>query len=212
MLKKIGIAAAVLLVVLVGVVAMQPATFRVERSLVVNTPADVLFDQVNTMKNRQAWYPWDKLDPNMKRTYSGPESGVGASYAWSGNDDVGSGEQTIRESVLNQKVVDDLHFITPFEAQNVSMITFAPEGTSTRVTWAMEGKNAFMGKAFSLVMDMDSMVGKDFEQGLASLAAVAASVEQKRAAAAAQKQAAVPLAPVDPAAAPPAAAAPAAGG
>lgn len=190
MVKKIGIAFAALIVVFIVVVAMQPSTFRVERSLVIAAPADVVFAQINVMKNRHAWYPWDQLDPNMKLDYSGPEQGVGAVYAWSGNKDVGKGRQTILESVENQKVVDDLEFIEPFAAKNKATFALAAEGDGTKVTWSMEGTNDFMGKAFGMFMSMDAMIGKDFEAGLKNLSAVSVAARDKALADEAAKKAA----------------------
>jgi hypothetical protein len=105
----------------------------------------------------------------MKTTYSGPESGQGASYAWVGNDDVGEGKMTIAESHPGQHVKIDLEFIKPFAAKNVTEFMFKPAGDTTEVTWSMSGKNGFMGKAMCLVMSMDKMVGGDFEKGLAQM-------------------------------------------
>jgi Polyketide cyclase / dehydrase and lipid transport len=211
MVKKIGIALAVILVAFLGFAATRPATFHLERSLTIMAPTDVVFEQVNVVKARHAWYPWDKLDPNMTLTYSGPEAGVGAHFAWRGNDDVGTGEQTILESVPNQKIVDDLTFTAPMEAKNTAIFTFVEDGAGTKVTWAMEGKNNFVGKIASIFMDLDAMVGKDFEAGLKSLSEVSmAAFDKKKEAEAAAKAAAdaAAAAPAD-AAAPAEAAAPA---
>ena len=174
MLKKIVAALAVVVVALVAVIATRPATFHLERSAAVNAPASVVFARLNGFASWDDWSPWSKLDPNMKKTLSGPREGVGAHYAWeSPQDDVGSGEMTITAIVPNEKVVMDLHFMKPFEARNVTTLSMKPADAPTTVTWSMDGENDFMGKAMSLVMDMDKMVGPDFEKGLASLKALA---------------------------------------
>lgn len=206
MVKKIGIGFALVVVAFLGFAATRPGTFRIERSLTVQAPADLVFEQVNVVKARHTWYPWDKLDPNMKLSYSGPEAGVGAHYEWSGNDEVGTGQQTILESVPNQKIVDELIFTTPMEAKNKAIFTFVEEGGGTKVTWAMEGTNNFVGKIASIFMDLDAMVGKDFEAGLKNLAAVSTAAVEKRKEAEAAAKAATAAAPADATAPAPAAA------
>jgi hypothetical protein len=121
---------------------------------------------VDDLRGFQEWSPWEKLDPGMKRTFLGPARGVGAVYSWAGNDQVGSGKMTVTESVPDSKVVYALQFIEPFASEATTTLTLAPAGAETQVTWAMEGTNGMMGKAFSLVMDMDKMIGADFEKGL----------------------------------------------
>jgi hypothetical protein len=190
--KKIGIAVAVVVVLLLGVIATRPATFHIERSATVAAKPETTFAFVNNVESRHAWYPWDKLDPAMKRTYSDNKEGVGASYAWAGNDKAGEGKQAITESVVNQKVVDKLEFIKPFASTNTVTFTFTPEGDGTKVVWAMDGSLDFMGKAFSLVMDMDKAVGPDFEQGLKNLNEVASAEQKKVNDAAAAAAAAMP--------------------
>lgn len=197
MLKKIALVVALLIILFVAFVAMQPSQFRMERTATLQAPPEVVFEQVNVMANRRAWYPWDSLDPNMQRTYGDIPAGVGATYHWKGNDDVGEGRQTIIESVQNEKVVDDLEFIAPFAAKNKSSFLFAPEGDGTRVTWAMEGENGFMMKLVGLFLDMDGAVGKDFEKGLASLESVSQEAAKARAEAAAAVEAAEEAADAD---------------
>ncbi|MBA2689237.1 MAG: SRPBCC family protein [Burkholderiales bacterium] len=172
MLKKVAIGLAVVIVVLLGVIATRPDTFRLERSTQIAAPAEVVFANVNAFNRWAAWSPWEKLDLNMKKEYSGPASGAGAMYAWNGNDDVGSGKMTIVDSKPSERIDIKLEFLTPFEATNDTLFTFAPEETGTKVTWVMEGKNNFMAKAMHMVMDMDAMVGADFEKGLASMKAL----------------------------------------
>ncbi|RYZ05233.1 MAG: polyketide cyclase [Myxococcales bacterium] len=172
MLKKILLGVAALLVALVIVIALQPSTFHVERSTVIAAPPEAAHAQVNDFHAWQGWSPWEKLDPDMKRTFEGAPSGVGARYAWVGRKEVGEGRMTIEKSEP-QKVVIKLEFLKPFEATNTATFTFESIPSGTKTTWAMDGKNDFMGKAFHLVMDMDKLVGGDFERGLANLKAKA---------------------------------------
>jgi hypothetical protein len=173
MLKRIivGVVLAIVVIVvgLTLVIATQPEDFKVTRTTTIKASPEKVFDQVNDFHKWDAWSPWAKIDPNMKTTYSGPESGQGASYAWVGNDDVGEGKMTIAESHPGQHVKIDLEFIKPFAAKNVTEFMFKPTGDTTEVTWSMNGKNGFMGKAMCLVMSMDKMVGGDFEKGLAQM-------------------------------------------
>ena len=172
MAKKISIGLGVLLGILAVFaifVAMQPDEFAVERSTTVAAPPQMVFDQVNDFHKWQAWSPWAKLDPMAKNTFEGPESGEGAKFSWAGNDQVGEGRMEIAESRAPEHIKIDLEFIKPFAAKNVTLFTFAPEGDSTKVTWNMSGKNNFIGKAMCLFMNMDKMVGGDFEKGLAAM-------------------------------------------
>jgi hypothetical protein len=171
----IGVVAvfALLLIGFVVVVAMQPADFRITRSTKVAAPADAVFPHVNDLSQWRAWSPWENLDPDLKRTYEGPASGVGASYGWVGNSQVGEGRMTITESKANELVRIRLEFIKPFMATNITDFTFEPSGPQTTVTWTMTGQHSFMGKAMCLVMNMDKLIGKNFEDGLAKLKAVA---------------------------------------
>ena len=175
MLKKILIGVAAVIVALAVVIALQPSTFHIERSTSVSAPPSIVFAQVNDFHAWQAWSPWEKLDPNMKRSFEGPASGVGAKYAWVGNDDVGKGSMTIQQSDAPSRVAIQIEFIEPIAATNTATFTFTPAGATTKVTWAMDGKNDFAGKAFDLFMSMDKVVGADFERGLAALKSVAES-------------------------------------
>ena len=169
MLKKIAIGFGVLVAVLLVVTATRPATFHIERSAAFAAPPNAAFAQVNDFHAWQAWSPWDKLDPNMKRSYEGPKQGVGAKYAWAGNDEVGQGRMTITRSDEPSLIELKLEFLKPFETTNKTTFRFEPSAGGTKVTWAMDGENNFMGKAFSLFMDMDSLVGSDFERGLEAM-------------------------------------------
>ncbi|MBE7464406.1 MAG: SRPBCC family protein [Planctomycetes bacterium] len=169
MLKKVLIGLALAVVLFLALVALQPADFRVSRSTSVSAPPAAAFDQVNDFRRWVAWSPWAKRDPQMKTTYSGAESGVGSVYEWAGNDEVGEGRMTILESKPGELISIKLEFLKPFEATNTAEFTFKAEGDGALVTWSMFGKNGFMGKAIHLFMDMDKMVGGDFEKGLVQL-------------------------------------------
>ena len=168
-----GVAAVIALLVIV--VAMQPAEFRVARSRAVLASAPEVFAQVNDFHNWVAWSPWEKLDPAMKRSYEGPPAGEGARYSWNGNNQVGEGSTTITESRPYDLIRMKLVFVRPFAGTNDVEFTFEPQGEQTLVTWGMRGTKNFMAKAFGLIMDMDKMCGGQFEQGLANLKTVVES-------------------------------------
>jgi uncharacterized protein YndB with AHSA1/START domain len=172
MLKIIVIALAVIVVVFVVIVALQPAEFRVVRSTTISAPPQAVFAQVNDFHKWEAWNPWGKIDPAMKQTYEGAPAGVGAIYAWTGNNEVGEGRMTITESQPSDLVRVKLEFFKPFAATNTAEFTFKPEGNQTAVTWSMFGQNNFMAKAIHLFMNMDKMIGGQFEKGLASMKSV----------------------------------------
>lgn len=156
-------------------VAMKPNAFRLERSTTINAPADRIFPLVNDFHNWTQWSPFEKLDPGLVRSYSGAESGVGAVYAYQGNNKVGAGQMEIKQSVPSSKVLASLDFEKPMVAHNFAEFTFKPSGSGTSVTWAMYGPAPFMSKLFTTFMSMDSMVGGQFDEGLANLKRVAES-------------------------------------
>ena len=186
MLVKILIAVAVLVVAFLVVVALQPSDFRVTRSVVISAPPPVVFGQVNDFHKWEAWSPWEKLDPAMKRTYEGAPAGTGAVYKWVGNSKVGEGKMTLTESRPSDLVRVTLEFVKPFAATSTTEFTFKPEGDGTAVTWTMAGKNGFMAKGMCLFMNMDKMVGGQFEQGLAEMKKVSEASAAAQQAAAAQ--------------------------
>ena len=181
MLKKILIGVAVVLVALCIGIATRPDTYRVERTATVAAPADVVFPYVNDFHQWTQWSPFEKLDPNMKRTFGGTPSGTGSVYSWAGNGQAGEGTMTMKESAPNQHIALDLHFLKPFESTALTEFTFKPAPEGVAVTWAMSGENTILGKAISLFVSMDRMVGKDFEQGLANLKSVAEAEAKRRA-------------------------------
>lgn len=201
MLRKLLIGVAALIVVLVVLIATRPSTYRVERSTRIAAPPEVVFGLVNDFHAWDRWSPWAKLDPAMKTTYGGPPSGVGATYAWAGNSKVGEGNMRITESRPAQRVGIRLEFLKPMASVNQTDFAFKPEGGGTQVSWAMTGTNDFVGKAFSLVADMDAMIGKDFDKGLATMRTEAEGEAKRRAdsatasATSAPAGAAVPAAP-----------------
>ena len=169
MVKKLILAVVVLVVVLAAIVAIQPSEFRVERSTTVAAPAGAVFAQVNDFRKWADWSPWEKADPAMQRTYVGAPFGTGATYAWAGNENVGEGRMTLTESRPDERIQIQLEFLKPFASNATAEFSFTPEGDRTRVSWSMAGENGFMAKAIHLVMDMDQMVGTEFEKGLADL-------------------------------------------
>lgn len=171
--KTILIVFAAIIVAFLIVVALRPGEFRVARSITIAAAPEVVFPQVNELKKWEAWNPWGKIDPAMKFTYDGPPAGKGAAYSWIGNNDVGEGRMTITESRPNELIQFKLEFYKPMAGVSDAEFTFKPDGKQTVVTWAMTGKNNFIAKAFCLFMDMDKMVGGQFEKGLASLKAIA---------------------------------------
>src|SRR6266508_2049022 len=173
MLKKILIVIGVIVVAFVIIVALQPAEFHVARTATVAAPAEVVVAQVNELKKWEAWSPWVKLDPAMKQTYEGPASGIGAISRWAGNNQVGEGSMTITESRPNELIRFNLEFIKPMAGTSTAEFSFKPGGKQTTVTWSMSGRNNFIAKAMCLFMNMDKMVGGQFEQGLAAMKSVA---------------------------------------
>jgi len=151
----IGVAAGV--AVLVVVVAVQASSFRVVRSATIEAPPDVVFAQVNDLRNWAAWSPWAKLDPACAYTYDGPAAGEGAAMSWAGNSKVGAGRMTILQSRPHGLIRIKLEFLRPFRATNTAEFAFVPERGRTAVTWSMFGAKNFMSKAFGLIMDMDKI-------------------------------------------------------
>jgi hypothetical protein len=179
MWRKILLGFVVVLAVLVVVIALQPTEFRVERAATVAAPAPVVFAQVNDFRRWEAWNPWGKIDPAMKQTYEGAPAGVGAAYSWVGNHEVGEGRMTITESRPSELIRIRLDFLRPFEATSTAEFTFRPVGDQTAVTWSMIGTNNFVAKAVHLFMNMDRMIGGQFEIGLARLKANAEAAARK---------------------------------
>ncbi|MGO4385415.1 SRPBCC family protein [Specibacter sp. RAF43] len=152
------------------------SSFSVSRSAVIAAPAEEIYPLVVSFREWTKWSPWENIDPNMHRSYDGPVSGVGATYKWKGNGRAGAGTMEIVDAVEPSRIGIRLDFTKPMKAVNPTTFTFVPEGAGTRVTWTMTGENkTIISRAFALFMNMDKMVGNDFEKGLASLAAVVAA-------------------------------------
>ena len=179
MLRKILIALAVIIVVFVVIVALQPKEYRVARSATISASPAAVFAQVNDFHKWEAWNPWGKIDPAMKQAYEGAPAGVGAIYTWAGNNEVGEGRMTITESRPSELIRIKMEFFKPFAGTSTAEFTFKPEGNQTAVTWSMTGENNFMAKAIHLFMNMDKMIGGQFEKGLASMKSVVESAPKQ---------------------------------
>ncbi len=171
MLKKIALGLAVVLLFLVAVVALQPAAFSVERTLAIQAPPEVVIPHIESLRAMDVWSPWVKMDPKTKITYQGPESGVGARSSWEGPE-IGKGRLEITGLKPAREVEMRLEMLAPMAGTNRVTFLLEPTSAGTDVTWRMEGRNDFVGKLFSLLMDMDQMVGGEFARGLASLEAL----------------------------------------
>jgi Polyketide cyclase / dehydrase and lipid transport len=174
MLKIIAIIVVVVVVLVAGVLAYaatKPDSIRVQREATIKAAPEEIFALINDFRSWGAWSPYEKKDPAMKRSFSGAASGTGAVYEWAGNGNVGQGRMEIMESSSPSKVAIKLDFIKPIEGHNIAEFTLEPDGDVTRVTWAMYGPSPYIGKIISVFLDMDRMIGKDFEAGLANLKA-----------------------------------------
>lgn len=168
MLATIGLAVLVIVPAILVLIATRPASFRVARSTTIAAPPEVVFAQIEDLHNWEQWSPFERTDLTMSKAYEGPRAGVGASFHYVGRK-IGEGRMTIAESTPHEGVRVKAEFIKPFAATNQIEFLLKPAPGGVAVTWAMNGINTFAGKAISLVANMDRMVGKDFEQGLANL-------------------------------------------
>jgi uncharacterized protein YndB with AHSA1/START domain len=173
MFKIIAIIVAIVVAGVLLHAANKPDTFRVQRTASIQAPQEKIFPLINDLRAFNTWNPFEKKDPNLKGRYSGPASGKGAGYAFDGNKDVGKGSIEILESSPPSKVTMRLSMLEPFEVRNTVEFTLTPSGGATNVTWAMHGPAPFVAKIIHVFIDMDRMVGSDFEAGLASLKAAA---------------------------------------
>ncbi len=168
-MTPILVALVIIGIVLFVLIAGRPDEFTVVRSATIAAPPEEVFSHVNELRKWDAWSPWAKLDPNAKNSFAGPAAGVGSTMSWSGNNKVGEGRMTITGSRASEVIQFKLEFLRPFKATNTAEFKFTAADGRTLVAWSMFGKNNFMSKMFSLIVDCDKMVGKDFEKGLASL-------------------------------------------
>jgi len=172
MLKIIGIIVIILVVAILALLAYaatKPDTFTVKRAATIKAPPEKVFPLISDFKNWPQWSPWETRDPNLKRIYSGAAEGKGAKYAWEGNRNVGSGQMEIIDTASSNKIIIKLDFISPFEAHNIAEFTLTPQGQETGVNWEMRGPVPLIGKVMHVFMNMDKMIGTDFEAGLAGM-------------------------------------------
>jgi len=189
-----GVAIVAIVVIVLGLAATRPDVLHVERKATLDAPPADVFTNIDDLRLVQAWSPWAERDPDMQTTFSPVTTGAGAFYEWDGNDDVGSGRQTIVESIPNEKTVTALEFREPFESSAFATMTLTPVGDDqTEVVWTLDSPNTFTSKLMGLFLDMDGMIGDDYERGLAKLgevsAATAAAREQAEAEAHAEAEA-----------------------
>jgi hypothetical protein len=169
MLKKLALAVLAVVVVVLGMAAMKPDNYAVRRVAVIKATPEKIAAMVTDFHQWSNWSPWEKLDPAMKRSFSGATAGKGAIYEWEGNKDVGKGRMEITDAGTPEKTVVKLDFLKPFESHNTTVFTLVPQGGATQVSWDMAGPMPFMSKVVSVFMSMDALIGKDFEKGLANL-------------------------------------------
>jgi hypothetical protein len=172
-LKIAGLAFVALVVVVLALAATRPDSFRVQRSASIKAAPEKIFPHINDLKSFNAWNPFNKKDPNVRGSYSGAAAGKGAAYAFEGNSEVGRGNIEITDSRPASEVRMNLNMVAPMEAHNFVEFNLTPQGEATKVTWAIHGPMPFASKLFSLFCDMDAMIGKEFENGLADLKTIA---------------------------------------
>jgi hypothetical protein len=170
---EIIIIVAIVIAIAIAAVLMlaltKPNTFTVQRAISITAPADKIFPLINDFHQWVTWSPYEGKDPAMKRTYSGAESGRGAVYAWDGNNNVGSGRMEILDTAVPSKIIIKLDFFKPFEGHNTAEFTMLPQGDATNLVWVMHGPAVFISKVMQVFINLDNMIGKDFEAGLANL-------------------------------------------
>lgn len=170
---KFVLIVAALVFVVAALIAALPTEFRITRSITIDAPPSKVFEQVNDFHKWEAWSPWAKLDRAVKNSFEGPSAGTGAIFKWSGNDKIGEGDMTLTQSQPSERIKIKLHFSRPMEDTSDTEFTFTAKGEQTVVTWTMTGHKNYMSKAVCLFMNLDKMVGGDFEEGLKSMKAVA---------------------------------------
>jgi len=173
MFSTIGIGAGILIAALLGFAATKPGTFRVQRSKSIQAPPEKIFALIHDFRRWGSWSPYEKFDPAMQKTYSGAARGKGAVYEWVGNGKAGAGRMEITGVSQPYQVTIKLDFLKPFEGHNIAEFTLQTEGDSTNVTWAVYGPQPYFAKVMSIFLSMDSLLGKEFEAGLANIRSVA---------------------------------------
>jgi hypothetical protein len=172
MFKIVAIAIVVLLAAVLVCASTQPSTFRVQREVSIKARPEKIAGLISDFHSWSLWSPYEKLDPAMKKTFNGAESGRGAVYEWEGNSKAGTGRMEITDASAS-RVAIKLDFQKPFKSHSVAEFTLDPQGDSTHVTWAMHGPNLYIGKVMGLFVNMDTLIGQEFEAGLANLKALA---------------------------------------
>jgi hypothetical protein len=162
---------ALILVVACLLYATTRPNLVVQRSVVIQAPPEKIYPLINDFHEWSVWSPWEKLDPAMQKTFSGPESGRGAGYAWRGTSKVGQGSMEITDSAASNHVTIKLDFVKPFEGHHITEFTLDPQDDATRVTWTLQSQSSYRAKLIGVFVNMDKAVGKDFEAGLANLKA-----------------------------------------
>jgi len=173
MIKTIGAVVVILIAAVLMFAATKPDSFSVQRATSIKAAPEKIFALLDDFHNWGVWSPWEKMDPSMKRTFNGPANGKGSVYEWEGKRKVGQGRMEITDASAPSQVTIKLDFIKPFEGHNVAEFVLEPKGDSTNVTWTMRGPSPYIAKLMSVFFSMDSMIGKDFEAGLANLKAAA---------------------------------------
>ncbi len=165
----IAVVLAIVIAIVLILAATKPNTFSVRRATTVKAPPERIFPLINDFRQWGSWSPYENKDPAMKRSYSGAADGKGAVYGWEGNKNVGSGRMEILDTSEPSKIVIKLDFFTPFEGHNTAEFTMLPQGDATNLTWLMHGPASLMSKVMQVFINLDKMIGKDFEIGLANL-------------------------------------------
>jgi hypothetical protein len=173
MLRKLALAVLAVVVVILGVAATKPDNFTVRRVASIKAPPEKIAALITDFHQWSNWSPWEKLDPAMKRSFTGATAGKGAIYEWEGNKDVGKGRMEITDAATPEKTVVKLDFLKPLESHSTTVFTLVPQGGETEVSWEMAGPMPFVSKIMSVFMNMDALIGKDFEKGLAGMKAAA---------------------------------------
>jgi uncharacterized protein YndB with AHSA1/START domain len=169
MLSTILIILAIIILAILAYAATRPDDFEVRREADIAAAPNRVFSFLNDFGQWANWSPWEKMDVTMQKTFSGASTGKGSVYQWKGNKKVGEGRMEILDSTPSSSLKIDLQFVAPFKAHNQTLFTLVPSGNNTHVNWSMTGKKNFVMKLMGVFMDMDNMVGKDFEKGLATL-------------------------------------------
>lgn len=169
LIKYLVIILVLAIVALLGYASTRPDNFAITRKIAINAPPEKIFPLINNFTAWSKWSPWDKLDPALQRTFSGPPEGVGSQYAWKGNDSVGTGRMEITEAAPFSRIAVRLDFLSPMEISNMAIFLLTPSASGTDVEWTMTGKQPFASKVFGVLVDIDKMVGDDFDRGLSAL-------------------------------------------